>query len=230
MRTVLSSLLGVGLIVLAHGAAHADGAEILKSQCGTCHALTPPADKSLDRIWTRKGPDLYYAGVKFNREWLVEWLQKPSVIRPAGYPYFKDVVAGEKHDEVDKSKLKEHPRLSKDDAKAAGDALMALKGPEGIVEAGLFKNEKPNVRMGQMAFVKLRGCSACHAGKGGEGGASGPELTDAGKRLQPDFIASYIKDAQKIDPHVWMPAPKVTDQDIQRLTGYIVQLSSEESK
>jgi mono/diheme cytochrome c family protein len=229
MRIVLSSLLGIGLLALAHAPAHADGAEILKSQCSACHALTPPTEKSLDRVWARKAPDLYYAGVKFNREWLAEWLHKPSAIRPAGYPYFKDVVAGEKHDEVDKSKLVEHPRLEKDDAKAVADALMALK-PAGIVEAGLFKNEKPNVRMGEMAFVKLRGCSACHAGKEGKGGMSGPELTDAGKRLQPDFIASYIKDAQKIDPHVWMPAQKVTDQDIQRLTGYIVHLSSEESK
>lgn len=230
MRTALPSLLGVGLLVLAHGTAHADGADLLKSQCSACHALTPPADNSQDRVRDRKAPDLYYAGVKFERAWLVEWLQKPSAIRPAGYPYFKSVAPGEKHDEVDKSKLKEHLRLSKDDANAAADALMALKGPEGLVEAGLFKDEKPNLRMGEMAFVKLRGCSACHQGKGGEGGMSGPALTDAGKRLQPDFIASYVKNAQKIDPHVWMPAQNVTDQDVQRLTAYIVQLSSEEKK
>lgn len=229
MRIVLSSLLGIGLLVLAHGPARADGADILKSQCSACHALTPPAEKTLDRIWERKGPDLYYAGDKFNREWLVEWLQKPTRIRPAGYPYFKDVVPGAQHDEVDKSKLKDHPHLSQADATAAADALMALK-PAGIVEAGLYKNQNPNLRMGEMSFVKLRGCSACHEGKGGQGGLSGPELTDAGKRLQPDFIASYIKDAQKIDPHVWMPAQKVSDQDIQRLTGYIIQLSSEEKK
>ena len=59
---------------------------------------------------------------------------------------------------------------------------------------------------------------------------SAPELTDAGKRLQPDFIASYMKNPQKIDPHIWMPALKITDRDIERLTGYIIQLSSEEKK
>jgi mono/diheme cytochrome c family protein len=229
MRTALTCLLGAGLLVLAHGAAHADGTDILKSQCSACHALTPPTDTSLDTLWERKGPDLSYAGLKFNREWLVEWLQKPTPIRPAGYPYFKNVVAGDKGDNIDATKIAEHPRLSASDAKAAGDALMALKR-DGVVEAGLYKDEKPNVRMGEMAFVKLRGCSACHAGKNGEGGRSGPELTDAGKRLQPDFIASYIKSPQKIDPHVWMPGSKVTDQDIQRLTGYIVQIGGGEKK
>jgi len=226
MRIVLTSLLGVGMLVLAHAAAGADGADILKSQCSACHALMPPAQATLDRLWERKAPDLDYAGVKFNRAWLVEWLQAPTPIRPAGYPYFKNVVPTDKGDEIDAAKRADHPRLSASDAAAAADALMALK-PEGIVEAGLYKNEAPNVRMGEMAFVKLRGCSACHAGKNGEGGRSGPALTEAGKRLQPDFIASYIKQPQKIDPHVWMPASKVTDQDIQRLTGYIVQLGGE---
>ncbi|MGE5537059.1 MAG: c-type cytochrome [Gemmatimonas sp.] len=229
MRMVLASLLGAGLLALAPAAARADGADILKSQCSACHAVTPPAETTLDRLRERKAPDLTYAGVKFRRDWLVAWLQTPTRIRPAGYPYFRNVVPGDKGDEVDAKKLGDHPRLAAADANAVADALMALK-PDGVVETGLYKDEKPNLRMGEMAFVKLRGCSACHAGKGGEGGRSGPELTDAGKRLQPDFIASYIKSPQKIDPHVWMPGSKVTDQDIQRLTGYIVQLSAGENK
>ena len=61
-------------------------------------------------------------------------------------------------------------------------------------------------------------------GEGGQGGFSGPELTDAGARLQPDFIAAYTVDPQRFDPHVWMPTLTLKDQDVQRLTAYLAQL------
>ena len=59
-----------------------------------CHALVKPTDTSFDRMLTRKGPDLWFAGSKFNAEWLVAWLQDPKPIRPAGYPYFKMIKKG----------------------------------------------------------------------------------------------------------------------------------------
>jgi len=229
MRTLSPAIFAFGLLAIPPVAAHADGADILNAQCASCHALKKPQDTSLNYIWERKAPDLYYAGIKFQREWLVHWLQDPKPIRPAGYPYFKNVVPGKDHDEVDPAKLTAHPKLDAAAAEAVADALLALK-PEGLVESGLYKGQAPNMRMGALAFTKLRGCSACHQGEGGQGGLSGPELTDAGKRLQPDFIASYIQNPQTIDPHVWMPVLKMTDQDIQRLTGYLIQLGKEEQK
>lgn len=230
MRHILYSLFVVpGLLAATTLPAQADGTDVLKTQCAACHALTAPADTSIDHLWERKAPDLYAAGVKFQRDWLEQWLRDPKPIRPAGYPYFKNVVPGKEHDEVDPSKLQPHPKLDAATATAAADALMTMK-PQGIVEEGLYKGQAPNMRLGALAFVKLRGCSSCHQGAGGEGGLSGPELTDAGRRLQPDFIASYIRNPQKIDPHVWMPVLKMTDQDIQRLTGYLVQLGTEEKK
>jgi hypothetical protein len=81
-----------------------------------------------------------------------------------------------------------------------------------------------------MFFGKLRGCSACHSIKPGDGGASGPELGTAGERLQPDYILSYIKDPQKFDPKVWMPKQELSEQDLQRLTGYLVQMKKGENK
>jgi hypothetical protein len=50
-------------------------------------------------------------------------------------------------------------------------------------------------------------------------------LTDAGARLQADFIAAYTADPQRFDPHIWMPTSNLKDQDIQRLTAFLVQLS-----
>ncbi|MEH6952469.1 c-type cytochrome [Nitrobacter sp. NHB1] len=202
----------------------ASAADKLDPNCGGCHALVKPTDTSLDRLLTRKGPDLWYAGSKFNKDWLVSWLQDPKPIRPAGYPYFKHIKKGDKHDEVDPSTMPPHPKLKKADAEAAAAALMALKAPADLVPAGAFKGDMKGARMGSLAFVKFRGCVACHQGDKGEGGLSGPRLTDAGVRLQPDFIAAYTADPQRFDPHIWMPTSNLKDKDIQRLTAFLVQL------
>lgn len=231
MRRYAIGLVQLLLVSGSATSAMADSAQVLNQQCAACHALTKPTDTSLDRLWARKGPDLYYAGVKFKRDWLVAWLQNPTALRPAGYPYFKDVVSGKEHDEVDQSKLSPHPKVAKADVEAVADALMALKGPPGLVDPSLYKDGEPtNARMAELAFTKLRGCAACHEGAKGEGGASGPELTDAGKRLQPAFIANYISDPQKFDPHVWMPTPKLNPPEVQRLTSYIASMGTEEQK
>jgi mono/diheme cytochrome c family protein len=199
----------------------ADGDAILKQQCAPCHALSKPSDLSLERLWKRKGPDLYYAGVKFNQQWLVQWLQNPARIRPAGEFYFKHVKMTPGGDIVDIAALPRHPRLSKADAEAAAAALMALKGPDAMVSKGAFKKQAVPALIGAMFFEKLRGCAACHMDKPNSGGLSGPELYDAGKRLQPDYIYAYIKAPQRFDPHIWMPQLDLSETDLQRLANYL---------
>jgi len=206
------------------GVVRADAFE-LASSCAACHALTKPTDTSMERAFARKGPDLWYAGSKFKAEWLTAWLQDPKPIRPAGYPFFANLKEGTDHDEVDASKLTPHPKLAKADAEAASAALMALTAPD-LVSAGGYKGDASSARMGAMAFTKLRGCASCHSGEGGQGGLSGPELTDAGARLQADFVVAYTADPQRFDPHVSMPTQKLSDQDLQRLAGYLATLGS----
>lgn len=209
-----TAVLTVALLSGAHAA------DKLDASCASCHAVAKPADTSLERLMSRKGPDLWYAGSKFNADWLVAWLQDPKPIRPAGYPYFKTIIEGPEHDMPDASKITPHPKLAKAAAESAAAALMALKAPD-LVPAGTFKGDTGGARMGALAFTKLRGCVTCHQGENGQGGFSGPELTDAGARLQPDFIAAYTIDPQKFDPHIWMPTLNLKDQDIQRITAYL---------
>lgn len=198
----------------------------LAGQCAECHALTKPADASVDRLWTRKGPDLWYAGDKFNREWLVDWLQAPTAIRPGGVLWFKHAKPGEPRDTLDTTAVAKHMAVDAATAAKLADALMALKSG-GLVPEGAYKPEGLNMMMAKMAFGKLRGCVACHQDKPGQGGLSGPALYDAGKRLRPDFILAYTKNPQAFDPHVWMPTLTLTDTDLQRLTGYVASLGKE---
>lgn len=228
--SILAVLLGATFAAGTVLAADNPGTGILKSQCINCHAIEKPDNASLDRLWQRKGPDLYYAGSKFNKAWLEKWLQNPVRIRPAGELYTKHIKGGDKEDVVDESTMAAHVKLSQADAEAAAEALMALTGPAGLVSKGAFKGEKVSISMGAMFFNKLRGCAACHQAKPGTGGSSGPELYTAAERLQPDYIYSYIKNPQAIDPHIWMPTLNLAEPDLQRLTGYILQLSASEGK
>ena len=209
------------------------GTEVLQGQCAACHALTKPADTSLERLLARKGPDLYYAGIKFNRDWLVRWLENPTVIRPAGVMY-RNVVkpsgtAGTP-DVIDASQVPAHVKLSAADAAAVADALMALGPDLALVQKGAFKQEAANAAMATLLFNKLRGCSSCHAAKPESGPHSGPELFSAGDRLQGDYVVEYIRNPQKFDPHIWMPKLELTDADIQKLTGYLMTLKQAGAK
>ncbi len=221
----------LGLLLIPPFALAGNGADILKSQCVSCHATVKPDNLGLEHIWERKGPDLYYAGSKFNKPWLVKWLQNPTRIRLGGEFYTKHVKAnGDKEDTIDTSTLQDHVKLSKEDAEATAEALMALTAPDGLLEKGAYKGEKVSPTMGAMFFNKLRGCAACHSAKAGTGGLSGAELYTAAERLQSDYVYSFIKNPQKIDPRIWMPALNLSEPDLQRLTGYILQLNATEGK
>jgi mono/diheme cytochrome c family protein len=205
--------------------AQAPGSE-LTSQCASCHALTKPADATLDRLWSRKGPDLWYAGDKFNRDWLVAWLQKPTVIRPGGVLWFKHAKPGEPRDTIDSAAVEKQPAVAAATAGKLADQLLLLNS-DGLVPEGAFKPEAANAAMGKLGFSKLRGCVACHQDAPGTGGVSGPELYDAGQRLRPDYVIAYTRNPQQFDPHIWMPTLTLSDPDLQRITGYVTSLGKE---
>ncbi len=221
----------LALAAAAMNVSAAGGQDVLNQQCIACHAVSKPDKLTLERLWERKGPDLYYAGLKFNRDWLVGWLQNPTTIRPGSMLPAKYVKGadGKGPDTIDLSQVAAHPKLSAADAALAADALMALKA-DGLVEKGAFKNEPVNASMAAMLLSKLRGCTSCHAAKPGSGGSSGPELYTAGDRLQPDFVVAYINDPHKFDPHVWMPRLGLKDADVQKLAGYLATFKSAEKK
>ena len=202
------------------------GESILNSRCVACHDLKGPAPATLAALWQRQGPDLFYAGNKYKHDWLVAWLQKPVRIRPAGMFYRDHIKPGRKHDVVDKSTLKPHVSLSKEEAAAVADALMALKANSNLVASEkLIPAPSP---IGEMMFDKIYGCMACHQIEPGYGGMSGPEAYTAGKRLQTSFMLSYIKNPQAWDPKIWMPNKHVPTDNIQQLVNYLIDLSKED--
>ena len=225
MRRCVFTLL-VLISFAASGARAADeGSAILAQRCAGCHNLTGPAPKTLKELWARKAPDLFYAGNKYRAEWLRAWLQKPTRIRPAGEFYADHIRSGEKGDEVDPSTLEPHLALSAADADEVTEALMRLKPHDDLIAAEKIEPGSISKSMGEMAFDKFLGCMACHEIEPGVGGLSGPELYTAALRLQPAFIASYIRSPQAWDPKIWMPNKKVSDANIQKMVYYLAELA-----
>ena len=216
-------------LLLAAGSAWAaeDGAAILAQRCAGCHDLKGPAPRTLKELWARKGPDLFYAGNKYRQEWLVSWLQKPQRIRPAGQFYEDHIKRGAKSDEVDPATLSDHVALNHDDAAAAASALMQLAPNGALTAAEKLEPGTISKSMGEMTFDKFFGCLACHQVEPGYGGLSGPELYTAARRLQPQFIASYVRSPQAWDPKIWMPNKHVNDANILKLVRYLEVLGTE---
>ncbi|MDR2195410.1 MAG: c-type cytochrome [Gallionellaceae bacterium] len=214
------------LALLVSGAAQAAG-EMLHKECAACHKLDGAAVQTLKEAFAKKGADLSYAGNKYREEWLVSWLQKPTRIRPAGMYYADHVKRGPKSDEVDPATLQDHVAISKEDATAIAAELMKLRPHDDLIAKEKIEPGTIDRQMGEMTFDKFWGCMACHEIEPGYGGLSGPEVYTAGQRLQPEFIASFIRNPQAWEPKTWMPNKNVSEGAIQKLVRYLELLAKE---
>lgn len=219
-RIIFSVLLSLSGTVFAEGG-------MLQKSCSTCHNLTGPAAQTLKEAFAKKGPALFYAGNKYRQEWLVSWLQNPKRIRPTGMYYGDHLKHGPKGDEIDSATLKDHTALNKADAVAAAEELMKLKAHDDLIAKEKIEPGTITKQMGEMNFDKFWGCMACHLIEPDYGGLSGPEMYTAAKRLQPEFIASFIRNPQAWEPKTWMPNKEVSDGSIQKLVRYFELLSKE---
>jgi len=240
-RLILLSILAV-VTSPALSSASEVGAKILRAQCASCHDMKGPAPQTIRQLWKRDAPDLFYAGNKFRREWLVEWLQKPVRIRPAGVNYLRNINStppenqntkktGRRYDVLWGSVTKplKHVKFSKDKAEAIADALMELKSSYALTaNEHLDVSKKVSLDQGEVLIDKVYGCQSCHQIEPGYGGYTGSELYTAGKRLQPGFMLSYIKRPRNWDPKIWMPNGNVKPDDLQKIVNYLILLSKED--
>jgi mono/diheme cytochrome c family protein len=218
-------MLFAGMLSLPLLASGQTAAQLVAEQCSSCHDMTGPAPTTLAGLWARKGPDLFYAGNKYKQDWLVKWLQAPQRIRPAGMFYVNHIKVTPDGDVVDKATLTAHPVLSAEQAGVVAGYLMTLTPRSALIVAGDYKPGKISLSMGEMMFDKFRGCLACHEIEPGYGGASGPEVYTVARRLQEDYLISFMRNPQAWDPRIFMPNKKLKEQDLQKLVHYFRGLS-----
>ena len=80
---------------------------------------------------------------------------------------------------------------------------------------------------GEVRFRQMF-CSTCHSlavTRAGEtkliGGDIGPELTKVGSKVNPDWLAAWLRDPQGYLPHSKMPRYQWSDEDLYKVTQYI---------
>jgi len=209
--------------------AHGDVGASVALECGGCHQLKSSPKDGIEERAARKGPPLYFAGDKFRKEWLVQWLQHPERIRPAGDFPPNHVKTTAKGDVVDSGSLVVHPKLDAESAEDYADWLMTLRAKAALIAKESYKPGHVSKRMGVLNFTKFKGCGACHQDEEGYGGLSGPELYTAWKRLKPEFILSYIRDPVAWEPGSLMPAKHLQTKQIGQIVDYL-RLIGEEGK
>lgn len=179
--------------------------------CGDCHYTDGPAkEKTIEDQLAKRGPELWYAGSKFQQGWLEGWLQDPQPIRPLKYNSLADPNAAD------------HPSLDGAAATNVAEYLMTLTSD--AVETGLIAAKKD--RKSRMLFIKEQPCSACHqypAKRKVKGGMSGPSLVGAGTRLNPDWIYAYLVRPEVFKPIKMMPVFRrtMTEDEMQGVAAYI---------
>jgi hypothetical protein len=192
------------------------------NNCGSCHRLSIE-----DAENTFTGPDLHYAGNKFQPEWVKRFLNKPRVIRPAG---FITDPGG-----LQEKPLPPHPSFPGKQAKALADSLLSLKISgetlEPVTPEPLSKGQRAKIKY---QFERTFGCISCHqslnlAGKV-RGGVSGPSLVNAGNRLQANWIANWLKAPQTYLSKGRMPRYKMDSATQNQFARFLMSLKIENMK
>jgi mono/diheme cytochrome c family protein len=182
-------------------------------KCTECHYTDGPAkEKTIADQLAKKGPELWYAGSKFQEKWLGKWLKDPKPIRAMAFNSLTEKNKGD------------HPKLSGGDAKAVTEFLMSLTSD--AVKAGVIKPKKS--AKGRLIFTKKMPCSGCHqfpAKKKAKfkGGLSGPTLVGARKRLNPDWIFAYLMTPEVFKPVKSMPVftGLLNEKEIKNVAAYV---------
>lgn len=186
--------------------------------CTSCHYAEGPArEKTIDDQLAKNGPELWYAGSKFQRAWLEQWLGSPVPIRQLKYNSLDEVNPGD------------HPALGAADAANVADYLMS-KTSDAVVAGVITPKANPK---GRLIFRKKMPCNGCHQYVDRRrllGGKSGPSLVGAAERLNPDWILAYLKDPSVFKPVRAMPVftGLMSERDMESVAAFIATFETQE--
>jgi mono/diheme cytochrome c family protein len=176
-------------------------------KCLTCH--------SIKGVGGGYAPDLTLEGSKVTVEWLTNFLKVPDMLRPMlqQMPKFNlgspiGMIRG---------------KLSDNEVNVIVTYIMNVLVSSDVPDDTEMEERLANVNAedGKTVFM-AKGCISCHQIGAGIGGAVGPLLSNAGKRLRPGYIYSHVKDPQKMVPGAVEPKVDMTDDEALKITKFLV--------
>ena len=201
------------IAVAGHSGAEASPELVKTKQCDTCHRFSKSDTE-------KPGPVLFFAGDKFQKKWLEDYLKNPEAIRLAGHMRDPGFLKGQPQ------YTGPHPTLNPKEAAQMADHLMSLKILKDIPPLDL-----PALSKGQRVRIKILferdySCIACHQSynlaRQPRGGVSGPSLIDAGNRLRPEWVYQWLKDPEQFVTRSRMPRYKFDEETLLKITQYII--------
>ncbi len=164
-------------------------------RCLSCHRIKG--------IGGHFAPDLSRAGSKLNEEWELDFLQRPNPVRPL---------------------LKQMPKfnLTKEEAALAVEFIETVLVDDEVEDLTGLEIDEAKSEKGKEVFYQ-KGCQTCHT-IGTDGGVVGPNLNQAGTRLEPGYIKFHIQDPQRANPGSVEPNYGLSDDEIDNLTHFLLTL------
>ena len=207
----------IGLCLLIAGASYvgveASPALVKEKQCDTCHRFSKTETE-------KSGPDLFFAGDKFQDNWMLSFLKQPEVIRLAGHTRDPGFLKGTPQ------YTGPHPTLNSKEAQQMTDHLMSLKTLKDMPPLELPPLSKGKRVRVKILFERNYSCIACHQSynlaRQPRGGVSGPSLIDAGRRLRPEWVYQWLKNPKQFIKQGRMPLYTFDEETLRRITQYIM--------
>lgn len=219
----------------------------IQASCGSCHhdelAQTPRLDRGRKLLLTLNcvgchrlqgidrpqmlGPDLTNIGTKVSREWIYKWLKDPRTITAADGSVVANGYVSEEEPRMPKFRLseKELRAISGYVSTLASEPVKPYKFEAKTVAE--WEKRPDLVEQGETRFRQMF-CTTCHSlavTRAGDtkliGGDIGPELTKAGSKVNPDWLAAWLHNPQSYLPHSKMPRYQWSDQDLYLITQYV---------
>ena len=171
---------------------------VLNFHCNACHLVEPEIRHEHQAGHEQVAPNLSFEGDKVRPDWLFDFLKAPHRVRPAV-----------------KARMPNF-RLSDREALALTEHIITdLRDRNLPPLAGKFKflrkTPKESLKAGRLLVSKdYLECLKCH--QLGEKKPTAPpedwapDLTNAGRRLNPEWMIHWLKDPQRLQPRTKMPS------------------------
>jgi len=175
-----------------------------KYQCLSCHTIMGKG--------AEHAPDLSLEGSRIQQGWLQRYLKDPYRIRPTAHermPNFK----------LSNSEIKSiysyfRTTLVDDRVEELSEAMEEMEFADSKVAAG------------RKLYYENYACNACHR-INSKGGEIGPDLTEVGARLRPEWIAYHLRDPNAFLKDSLEPVFNLPDSEIRDLTAFLVNQKGE---
>ncbi|MDI6744098.1 MAG: c-type cytochrome [Thermodesulfovibrionales bacterium] len=211
---------GKGIAVSTNPANIEKGRKLVKDKgCTGCHEIEKfPLGFNApehDGIGSKRTDELAWGDVKADDKTLQKWLQI-KVMEPRKFAT-KKIIA-----KMPNFGFKE------DDAKALVTFLMSLRKEPLPQNYAKRLNDATTMQMRGRKFLEEKNCLGCHK-INKKGGEVGPDLTQEGKKVRPEWLFAFLKSPSRIRPmqEARMPDFKLPDAEINTIIEYLSFVAKE---